>query len=266
MMRKISTAIIALAVVLVNTATAGVVASYVTSFQVPIESERARTCQGITYDGSYFYLVDVFNWMPEKEYPRILKLTSTGSIVIVEEKEAPAYFLVEGKPLSCNKGLTYDGTYFWMTEVNDKGVYYKFAPGTKSIIASFDTPNRNPREITWDGTYLWEADCVTGIVYKLTTAGSVADSFQARKTVDERFFGVAYDAAGGHIYIGKYGKEDGFECYELDKTYVDFAAMPLAPGLAPFRHPLGMTCFEEDHIWVVDANTDSFVKIKILFQ
>lgn len=153
-----------------------------------------------------------------------------------------------------------------MTEVNGKGVYYKFLPGTESIIASFDTPNQHPREITWDGAYLWEVDCITGMVYKLTTAGSVADSFQATKTASERFFGLAYDSGSGYIYVGKYGKDDGFLCYDSNKNLLGFAPMPPGPGTAPFRHPLGMTCFEEDRIWVVDANTDSFVKIRILFQ
>jgi hypothetical protein len=262
-MRKIHATMIGLSLVLINTAMAGVVASYVTSFQVPIETERARTCQGITYDGNYFYLVDCFNW--DSGNPRIIKLTNAGSIL--EKKNAPVYLRdSEQNPLSCNKGLTYDGTYFWMTEVNGKGVYYKFLPGTESIIASFDTPNRHPREMSWDGTYLWEVDCITGMVYKLTTAGAVADSFQARKTANERFFGVAYDGAGGYIYIGKYGKNDGFECYDLNNNWVGFAAMPAGPGTAPFRHPLGMTTFEEDRIWTVDANTDSFVKIRVLFQ
>lgn len=264
-MRNLKWLVIGLTLVPINTATGAVVASYVTSFQVPIGNARARTCQGITYDGNYFYLVDCFNWDTGKEFPRILKLTSAGSIE--EEKKAPAYFRDhEEKPLSCNKGLTYDGTYFWMTEVNGKGVYYKFLPGTESIIASFDTPNRHPRGLSWDGTYLWEVDCITGMVYQLTTAGAVEDSFQAIKTENERFFGIAYDGTGSHIFVGKYGKDDGFECYNLDKTHAGFAAMPSGAGTAPFRHPLGMTTFEEDRIWVVDANTDSFVKIRMLFQ
>jgi hypothetical protein len=244
----------------ITTGTAlGISGNIVGSFQIPLGGVEARFCQGGTYDGTYLYVLDDYDWT--QSFARIIKLTTAGSIVGTPS-QAPRYYT--GANWRFQKGLTWDGTYFWMTEAKaNEGVCYKFSPGSTTIISSFLTPNKRPRDCAWYGGYIWEVDGVSGYVYKLTTGGSVAASFQVNKTENERYFGLAHD--GRYLWIGKYGKNDGVECYTPAGSRQGFVAIPEGSGTFKYRHPMGFASDAQDYVWIVDGNTDYLIRVHMSY-
>jgi hypothetical protein len=73
-----------------------------------------------------------------------------------------------------NGGLTYDGTYFWITSTSPH-TFWRYTTGG-SYVSSFTVPFE-PFDPGWDGTYLY---CGTyqpdQSIYRLTTNGSVVES------------------------------------------------------------------------------------------
>jgi len=235
----------------------GISGNIVGSFQIPLGSEKARFCLGSTYDGAYLHVVDSYDWT--QSFARIIKLTTAGSIVGTPS-QAPRYY--PGN--NYQKGLTWDGAYFWATEASaNGGICYKFSPGGTSIISSFLTPNTRPRDCAWYDGHIWEVDGVSGYVYKLTTAGSVNASFAVNKTENERFFGLTYD--GRYLWIGKYGKSDGLECYTPAGSRQGFVPIPEGSGTFKYRHPMGLASDGQDYVWIVDGNTDYLIRVAMSF-
>jgi hypothetical protein len=82
------------------------------------------------------------------------------------------------------RGITNDGTYFWITDSSGAEVYKYWMNGTYAGI-SFDTAgsgNYNPHGITNDGTYFWITDLSNEEVYKYWMNGTYA--------------GISFDTAG----------------------------------------------------------------------
>ena len=101
---------------------------------------------GITWDGTYFWVVDVTD-------DEVYKYNSNGTYASFSFDTATSG---NGNP----RGITWDGTYFWVVDLTDKEVYKYNSNGTYASF-SFDTAasgNGGPLGITWDGTYFWVMD------------------------------------------------------------------------------------------------------------
>ena len=101
---------------------------------------------GITWDGTYFWVVDVTD-------DEVYKYNSDGTDASFSFDTATSG---NGNP----RGITWDGTYFWVVDLTDKEVYKYNSNGTYASF-SFDTAasgNGGPLGITWDGTYFWVMD------------------------------------------------------------------------------------------------------------
>lgn len=81
------------------------------------------------------------------------------------------YWDPTGTPNDEPEGITFDGTYFWLSDFNDNEIYKYTSAGV--YVSSFDTNIETSEStgITWDGTNLWVLDRIDDEVYEYTTSG-----------------------------------------------------------------------------------------------
>ena len=153
---------------------------------------------GITWDGTYFWVVDVTD-------DEVYKYNSNGTYASFSFDTAASG---NGNP----RGITWDGTYFWVVDLTDKEVYKYNTNGTYASF-SFDTAtsgNGNPRGITWDGTYFWVVDLTDKEVYKYNSHVTYASfSFDTAASGNGGPLGITWD--GTYFWVMD---EDDDEVYQ----------------------------------------------------
>jgi len=235
----------------------------VTSFQLPYGA-GGRMCQDLAWDGTYLWCVDSDT---HGDVPEIIKIyydevAGTGTVV--------GGFEIIAEP-ELHKGLAWDGTYLLTAWGGwPKGRIYEIDPGNPGAEPSFielDFPfpyGLAFHYVPGGAGYLWTVTNDAGYVYQLnrdngTTVGTpfnvTADIGAERKPA-----GLAFD--GEYLWLAAFGKNDRIFQYTAGGSLVDsFPAYTNQP------HATGVTWDDDgDYLWYVDCCTDTFYRIKILFE
>jgi hypothetical protein len=145
-------------------------------------------------------------------------------------------------------GITWDGTYIWITSETDQRIY-KVNPSNGSVISWIPTPASLPTGLAWDGTYIWCADGGTWRIYKLNPSnGSVVSSFSAPGG-HVSCEGLTWD--GGYIWNTNWNDNIIWKLNPASGQIVSTITLPGKSGLTGLaRQPY---CY----LWVSDQGADS---------
>ncbi|NIT37265.1 MAG: hypothetical protein GTN49_12345, partial [candidate division Zixibacteria bacterium] len=122
---------------------------------------------GLDFTGSEFW---VYAFWPNVPRDRIFRLSEGGSVVA--SFAAPAN----------GRGITYDGERLWYSTAGNHNWNYVYElTTTASVLSSFQAPHGRGylnKGLDWGGEYLWlaQASDADGLLYQMTTAGSVVYS------------------------------------------------------------------------------------------
>ena len=105
----------------------------------------------LAWDGNYIW---VYGYPSQKIY----KIDPTDGSIVAK------FDVPEGTGQAQNAGLTYDGSYLWLSGT-DK--IFKLDPSNCKVIASFPAPCSRPDSLAWDGKYLWCASFDEGKIYQV---------------------------------------------------------------------------------------------------
>ncbi|MBW2995988.1 hypothetical protein KY332_01675 [Candidatus Woesearchaeota archaeon] len=219
---------------------------------------------GLTWDGEYF-------WYSDDATNKIYKLSKNGTVIFSFASPGP-------KP----SGLAWDGEYLWHTDYGMDRVYKLTVDG--EVVDSFSVPYAYAYGIEWDGNNLWISD-YEGNINKLTTNGTVLDSIGVPTGVfgvawDGEYLWCtspsrgkmykvstggtildSYNDTGGRLFDlawdGKYlwaldYDWDAIHKLEKDRIVVSFDS--------PGGNPRGLT-WDGQHIWNVDSSSDRLYQI-----
>ena len=191
---------------------------------------------------------------------------STGSLElwVVDEKTQKVFrydpetgtVLLLGTLTSGNcdsKGITTDGTSFWVLDIVDKIVYRYSLTGVFQDSFALTTPGDNLEGITTYGTSLWVLDKFTGVFrYSISSGTFLGDSFSLNPQNSH---------AGGIT-------TDGTSLWVVDKDvdkvfrYTMTGSLLGSFSVAPATHPEGITT-DGTNIWVVDTDTDKVYRFDV---
>ncbi len=246
----------------------GLVASVVASFQLPprlddYDQFRGRVIQDLAWDGSYLWFVNT-DTHGFGDAPEICKVFydeggGTGSVV--------ASFNIPGSGPELHKGLTWDGQYLLTTWGEYPGKIYFIDPASPGdfagyLMLSFSLPyGLTYQPVSGEPGYLWTVANDTSKVYKLNkTNASVLSSFDTATTLGAECKPAGLNWDGQYLWLTAFGRNDAFFCYNTNGSLVgSFAAFSAQP------HPTGIT-WDGDCLWYVDCCTDTFYKIRVLFN
>ncbi|MBU0627697.1 MAG: hypothetical protein KKC75_00785, partial [Nanoarchaeota archaeon] len=76
-------------------------------------------------------------------------------------------------PSSDCRGITFDGTYLWLSDLDDKTTYKVDTSG--NLISTFNNPGNYPWGLAWSGSSLWLVDLINSVdvFVELTTSGTL---------------------------------------------------------------------------------------------
>jgi hypothetical protein len=148
-------------------------------------------------------------------------------------------------------GITWDGTYFWVTDNTDAEVYRYNANGTYSSF-SFDTGasgNTALLGITWDGTYFWTTDSADEEVYRYNANGTYSSfSFDTAGSGNSNPTGIIWD--GTYFWVTD-NTDDEVYRYNANGTYSSFSFDTAGSGNTV---PVGGT-WDGTYLWVTGNGT-----------
>ena len=121
-----------------------------------------------------------------------------------------------------------------------------------TVVDSFDSPCMHPNGLAFDGTYLWIADHVYKI-YRITTSGTVVDSFDSPDHPGFYPSGLAFD--GTYLWIASRENTDTIFKITTSGTVVDSFD-------GPGYNPSGLA-FDGTYLWIASHKTDKIYKIAI---
>jgi len=245
--------------------------SEVASFQLPFKKVNGtpwgRMCQDLAWDGTYLWCINS-DTLGEENVPEILKIyydEGAGTGTVEDSFNIPG----PGEDTQFHKGLTWDGTYLLTAWGEYPGRIYVIDPESPEnatyMTLNFNLPYGLAYHYVAGGAgYLWTVANDTGYIYKLnrddgTTAGPpfnvTPDIGAERKPA-----GLAFD--GEYLWLAAFGKNDKiFQYTTVGSLVYSFPAYTNQP------HPTGVTWDDDgDYLWYVDCCTDTFYRVKILFE
>jgi len=147
-------------------------------------------------------------------------------------------------------GITWDGTYFWVTDGTDAEVYKYNAGGTYTGF-SFDTAasgNGSPYGIAWDGASFWVTDVTDKEVYKYNADGTYTGfSFDTAASGNAGLRSIAWD--GASFWVTDRNNAEVYK-YNSNGTYTGFSFDTAASGNGS---PYGIA-WDGAYFWVADKN------------
>jgi hypothetical protein len=257
----------------------GIEIDEVDSFQLPFKevSERdyGRICQDLAWDGTYLWVInsDDLQWHSGSDAPEILKIHYDEAEGNIEDS-----FNIPGSgPLENTlefKGLAWDGTYLLLAWGHyTPGKIFVLNPASAgSFVSSFNTPCAMPYGLAYqpgDPGSLWTVSNADDNVYQMRRDnGSFVSSFSIASALLESGdkvrapAGLGYDSGNGYIWVAAFGKNDKLLCYTTGGSLVgSISAQTNRP------HPFGVTWDDTgEYLWYVDACTDTFYRISLLFD
>jgi|GEM_PF-2738431 len=143
-------------------------------------------------------------------------------------------------------GITWDGTYFWITDSTDAEVYRYNSDGSYSSF-SFDTAatgNTALTGITWDGTYFWITDSADAEVYRYNANGTYSSfSFDTNGSGNGNALGITWD--GTYFWVTD-NTDDEVYRYNANGTYSSFSFDTAGSGNTV---PVGIS-WDGTYLWV----------------
>lgn len=172
--------------------------------------EPAYACD-VDFTGLVYW---VYSYWPQVPRDRIYRLSQDGSVVA--SFAAPSY----------GYGVTFDGANLWYSTAGSHywNYVYKLTTGG-SVLSSFQGPHGHGylnKGLDWGGSYLWlaQASAASGLIYQMTTAGSVVYSmFMPGREVT----GVAWD--GRYVWFA-----DGGAGWVYQMTWSGVGVAPASIG------------------------------------
>jgi hypothetical protein len=247
----------------------GVTIGEVKSFQLAWDG-KGRRCQDLAADGTYLWVID--SDAHRGDVPEILKIyydENAGSGTV------EGSFNIPGTEYRYHKGLAWDGTYL-LTAWGEypAGRIYVIDPESPES-ATYMTLNFNlPYGLAYhyvegEAGYLWTVANDTGYIYKLKRDnGSVVGTpFNTTPDIgaERKAAGLGFD--GEYLWLAAFGKNDAILQYTTAGSLVESIVIEDLPGDIETPHPTGVTWEEDgDYLWYVDCCTDTFYRIKILFE
>ena len=119
---------------------------------------------GITYDGTYFWIVDrqtnTLNKVLAEDGSVISSISGPSSLVSYADNNS----VTNATPF----GITWDGQALWVTDQQEDKIY-RVDPEDGTILAEFPAPasSDNLKGITWDGEFLWTVDNALQTIFKI---------------------------------------------------------------------------------------------------
>lgn len=124
-----------------------------TSFSVSGESGN---CQGIAWDGTFFWVVDSTN-NSVYQYDSAGVYTGTSFSIAGEQTNG--------------LGITFDGTDLWIVGNTPAAAHKYNTSGVYQSVTFAIAEDATPIGIAWDGTFFWVVGNTTDAVYKYDSAG-----------------------------------------------------------------------------------------------
>lgn len=247
----------------------------VDSFQLPFKvvegNEYGRICQDLAWDGTYLWVInsDDLRWSGGSDAPEILKIRYDEAEGNIEDS-----FNIPGSDPLLHKGLAWDGTYLLLAwgQYTPGKIFVLDPASTGSFVSSFNTPCAMPYGLAYqpgDPGFLWTVSNFNDAVYQMRRDnGSFVSSFSIASALLESGdkvrapAGLGYDPDNGYIWIAGFGKNDKLYCYTTSGSLVgSIGAQTNRP------HPFGVTWDDTgEYLWYVDACTDTFYRISLLFN
>ncbi|MFV1872539.1 MAG: immunoglobulin-like domain-containing protein [Oleiphilus sp.] len=118
----------------------------------------------MTYDGTYFWIVDWQTNTINKVLPEDGTLISSipGPSTKPSYTSDPGTGSYNAKPF----GIAWDGQHLWVSDQSDLMIY-RIDPVDGTPLSAFPSPGTDPKGLTWDGEFLWHVDQATQTIYKL---------------------------------------------------------------------------------------------------
>lgn len=192
-----------------------------------------NNCQGMTYDGTFLWVVD----------------NSSDVIHQIDPADGHTVKSFDAPYFSC-QGLAWDGTWLWVSENGgfSGGLerLYKLDPATGDVISHVSLPTYWVHGITWDGSHLWAADFGVASMKRIDEA--TGDLLASISTPSGANIGAAWD--------GTYLWTDDFQTdllYQLDPS--DGSVIRTLPS--PHTNPRDLA-WDGEYLWVltgVDGKT-----------
>lgn len=249
--------------------------SEVASFQLPFKKVNStlwgRMCQDLAWDGTYLWCINS-DTLGKEDVPEILKIyydESAGTGTVEDSFDIP------GDDTQFHKGLTWDGTYLLTAWGEYPGRIYIIDPENPGGDPTYLTLSFNlPYGLAYDnvgGTagYLWTVANDSGYIYKVDRddGSTVGSPFNTTPHIGAKRkpAGLAFD--GEYLWLAAFGKNDAILQYTTAGSLVESIVIEDLPGNIERPHPIGATWDDDgDYLWYVDCCTDTFYRIKILFE
>lgn len=159
----------------------------------------------------------------------------------VLEYSTPTLIIRYDSPSTCPRGLTWDGSYIWTSDIDSDKIYKHNMDVTLSTAATYDSPSQAPYGLAWDGINIWSCD-VNDKIYKHNMDGtlSVAETYTVLDPIGINWDGANFwtcDNTADKIY-----KHNMDETLSVAETYN-------SPGISP----TGLVWIGS-HLWSSDSS------------
>lgn len=117
---------------------------------------------GITFDGTFFWIVD---WQ-SNTLNKVLPEDGTVLGTLSGPSTLPSY---DTNPSVTNArpfGIAWDGIALWVSDQEEQRIY-RINPSDGSLLNFFNSPGTDPKGLAWDGQFLWHVDQATQTIYKI---------------------------------------------------------------------------------------------------
>ncbi len=244
----------------------GITKDEVVSFQLPFYEGHGRVCQDLAWDGDYLWVID--SDMHGGDVPEILKIEydeGSGEGSIVSSFQLPG----TGDDKRLHKGLTWDGTYLLTAWGGyPKSRIYQIEPSNPGGATYFEVDKPLIYGLAFEAgagmtDYLWTVIASDNYICKLDREdGAVMSSFNTTPQLGDnrKPAGLGFD--GQYIWLAAFGKADSLFAYTTAGSFVGSV-----DAETDKPHAVGVTYdVSGDYLWYVDACTDTFYRIKLLYE
>lgn len=134
---------------------------------IPMPTQQPSHCQGLTFDGSGYWLNDQREPLLSSQHDDITYIIDEDGLVLNQ------FNSIGDVPT----GLAFDGTNIWSID-NGLDELHKIDPNTYRIVETFDTPESIPTGLAFDGQHLWLVDNGTDLIYQIDIGTLSNSEFQ----------------------------------------------------------------------------------------
>ena len=132
-------------------------------------------------------------------------------------------------------GLTYDGTYIWVSNYGN-GTVVKFNPANGDIAGTYSSYGTGPKGITWDGAHIWVVNSTSDTVVEINPSnGDEVASY----TITSNGWDAAFD--GTNVWVTSGGNDTITVINTVTSSHYTITDSGCGPG---------WEAFDGTHMWV----------------